>query len=77
MIGPNDPQDQELTALYRAAAQELPPAGVDARILAAARARVRAEIGREVVGESLEDSVGAGGKRPPRDTGRAEIIGAG
>lgn len=33
----NDPQDQELAALYRASAQEQPSAGLDARILAAAR----------------------------------------
>lgn len=37
MIRPDDPQDKELAALYRAAAGEQPPAGLDARILAAAR----------------------------------------
>lgn len=38
MIKPDDPQDKELAALYRASAEEQPPAGLDARILAAARA---------------------------------------
>ncbi len=37
MIKPDDPQDRELGALYRAAAQEAPSPGLDARILAAAR----------------------------------------
>lgn len=37
MIKPDDPQDLELGALYRTAAQEAPSPGLDARILAAAR----------------------------------------
>ncbi len=37
MIKPDDPQDRELGALYRAAAQEAPSPRLDARILAAAR----------------------------------------
>lgn len=37
MIKPEDPQDTELGALYRAATRETPSAGLDARILAAAR----------------------------------------
>lgn len=37
MIKPEDPQDRELGALYRTAAQEAPSPGLDARILAAAR----------------------------------------
>ena len=37
MIERNDPQDKELAALYRESALEMPSAGLDARILAAAR----------------------------------------
>lgn len=37
MIEPDDPQDQGLSALYKASATEQPSAGLDARILAAAR----------------------------------------
>ena len=38
MIERDDPQDRDLSALYRQAAEEQPSAGLDARILAAARA---------------------------------------
>ena len=37
MIDHNAPQDKELAALYRSGAEEMPPPGLDARILAAAR----------------------------------------
>lgn len=37
MIERDDPEDKDLAALYRAASTEEPPAGLDARILAAAR----------------------------------------
>ena len=45
MIERDDPQDKNLAALYREASQEQPPAGLDARILAAARATASPAVG--------------------------------
>ncbi|MBL8480648.1 MAG: hypothetical protein JNJ60_00510 [Rhodocyclaceae bacterium] len=41
MTGAGPPRDTQLSALYRAAAAEQPPAALDARVLEAARAEVR------------------------------------